>query len=78
MTLITINSEVLEKKDQLKLRMLRAKSGLPTKGYAALFRYYYPEDKYTALQLSQVWTCRLMDQDIIEKFETIHDCLRKE
>lgn len=74
--MITINPKQLEAKDQLKLRMLQAKIGLPKKGYVALFKHYYPDTKYTKLELSQAWTCRLMNLDILEKFEYIKERLK--
>ena len=73
---ITINQKDLDKKDQLKLRMLKAKTGLPTAGYAALFKFYYPKSNYKPSLLSQVWTCKLMNKDIIEKFENISEQLK--
>ena len=72
----TINTTALDDKDRLKLRMLQAKSGLPKSGYVALYEHYYPNDKYSASYLSQIWSCKYTNLEITKKFEDIANRLK--
>lgn len=72
----SINSSKLKIVDQLKLRMLKVKTKLPNAGYHALFEHYFPDHPIDKITLSKIWTCKNVDESIVEKFEQIAENLQ--
>jgi hypothetical protein len=78
MKVFKIDGQNLIESDRWKLRMLRAKAGLPKDiGYVALFRHYYPKNGIEDWSLRNVWGLKVVIPEVIESFEAISENLKQ-
>ena len=73
-----IDISKLKNADRIKLRLLQVKTKLPTAGYVALFKHYFPEHPIDKITLSHIWNCKIVNESVVEKFEQIADHLQQE
>ena len=68
-------STKLKQNDNLKLRMLQAKTMLPRE-YTSLYLMYYPDGKKDLEKIRRVWNLTQVDKLIVERFEKIAEILK--